>query len=69
MNEIMEKAFHFSKHTPYWFSVKFSGQESVHVKLFRTNPVMHPVQLSIVGPKQYVQLPSHVLQVFVEVSG
>lgn len=65
----MEKAFHFSKQTPYWFRVKFSGQVSVHVKLFSTNPFIHPVQLSIVAPKQYVQLPSHALQVFVEVSG
>lgn len=41
----------------------------MHVKLFKTNPSMHPVQLLIVGPKQYVQLPSHALHVLAEDSG
>ena len=62
----MEKIFHLSKHTPYWFKVKFSGQLSVHVKLFKTNPEIQPVQLSIVDPKQNVQLPSQALHVLVE---
>lgn len=32
------------------------GQLVVHVKLFKTSPLMQEVQLSTVGPKQKLQL-------------
>ena len=41
--------------TPHWFTVKFSGQLVVQVKLFRTKPESQAVQLSTVDPKQKVQ--------------
>ena len=43
------------------------GQLIVQVKLNRTIPVMHPVQLLMVDPKQNVQLPSQASQVWVVV--
>jgi len=60
---------HFSKQTLHWLTVYPEGQESVQVKLKRTIPDMQPVQLSMVPPKQNVQLPSQVSQVLVVLLG